>query len=492
MKPLCTMRRALSDPKVLGGVLDGPSWAAWRTLLIAMCGEALNDEERALFTQLTGRAQEPLHFVEEAAFVVGRRGGKSRAMSVLAAYLAGLCNYEDIIVPGERAILLVIAPDKQQAGIIVSYCRALFERKGWVPLVARCDDQSIDLTSGVSIQVRWASFRRLRGPSYIGIIADEAAFWYTEDDGSLNSDTEILNAVRPGLATTGGPLIIASSPYARRGELWEAYRRHFGASGDPLILVAQGASRAFNPSLKQSVVDRAYERDPASADAEFGGQFRTDIEDFINREAVDACIDRGVFERPPVERIAYVGFVDPAGGSGQDSMTLAIAHRGKDRAAILDCLREVKPPFSPAEVVKDFAAVAKSYRVSRLTGDHWGGEFVREPFRLAGIRYELSDKTKSDLYRDSLPLLNSGAARLLDSQRLINQICSLERRTARGGRDSIDHRPGAHDDVANSALASLVLLSSASFYTAALNVAIPEQPRWTNGQRLLRTQTIFR
>jgi hypothetical protein len=67
------------------------------------------------------------------------------------------------------------------------------------------------------------------------------------------------NAVRPGLATTGGPLLVASSPYARKGELWNAHRKHYGPKGDSLILVAQGASRDFNPSLPQRVVDRAFE-----------------------------------------------------------------------------------------------------------------------------------------------------------------------------------------------------------------------------------------
>jgi hypothetical protein len=32
---------------------------------------------------------------------------------------------------------------------------------------------------------------------------------------------------------------------------------------------------------------------------------------------------------------------------------------------------------------------------------------------------------------------------------LAAQLCALERRTSRGGRDSIDHAPGAHDDLAN-------------------------------------------
>jgi hypothetical protein len=105
------------------------------------------------------------------------------------------------------------------------------------------------------------------------VIADEAAFWLADE--SANPDVEILNAVRPGLATTNGPLIIISSPYARRGAVWDTWRRHYGVAGDPLILVAQGASQTFNPTLPESVVDRALERDAASASAEYLAQFRT-------------------------------------------------------------------------------------------------------------------------------------------------------------------------------------------------------------------------
>ena len=73
----------------------------------------------------------------------------------------------------------------------------------------------------------------------------------------------------------------------------------------------------------------------------------------------------------------------------------------------------------------------------------------RERFSKHGITYKAADKPKSDIYRDLLPLINSGEVELLDNKRLINQLCNLERRTARGGRDSIDHPPNAHDDLIN-------------------------------------------
>ena len=77
---LISLRRALDDPNLLGDTLVGDSWLPWRALLLASQGEQLTDAERAIFQQLTGREHEPDHRVEEFIAVIGRRGGKSRAI----------------------------------------------------------------------------------------------------------------------------------------------------------------------------------------------------------------------------------------------------------------------------------------------------------------------------------------------------------------------------------------------------------------------------
>ena len=91
----------------------------------------------------------------------------------------------------------------------------------------------------------------------------------------------------------------------------------------------------------------------------------------------------------------------------------------------------------------------KSYNIRSVSGDRYGGIWPVEQFGKFGIAYEQSAKPKSDLYVDLLPLLNSCRVELIDHQRLVAQLTGLERHTARGGRDSIDHAPGAHDDVSN-------------------------------------------
>ena len=453
MKAIMTMRDALEHREIFGSILPGESWASWRVLLIAMMGEPLRDDERPIFESLTGRPSEPLQRVDEFWAIVGRRGGKTRAIAVLSAYIASLVDWHDVLAPGEKASLPVLSHTTLQAQKAMEYLDGIFSG---VPalkkLVIGQTSDTITLSTRVVIEVRPASFRSIRGGTFCAAICDEVAFWRSE--ATANADTEILNAVRPSLATTGGLLACISSPYARRGEVYGTWKREFGANGDPLIVVAKAASRTMNPSLPEKFVKRAYARDAAVASAEFGGEFRTDVEAFVSREAVEACIAAGAFERAPLADCTYHGFVDPSGGS-VDSMTLAIAHR-EGEIIVLDCLREVKPPFSPEAVVKDFAELLKSYRVGRVRGDRYAGEWPAERFQVNGISYEAAAKPKSDIYRDLLPILNAGRVALLDNVKLVTQLVSLERRTARGGKDSIDHPPGGHDDVVNAAAGVLV------------------------------------
>ena len=458
LRKLVSMREALQSPAYFGALLSGDSWQAWRVLLIAIVGEALTDDQRVIFKALTGRDSEPLEPVEEFWGVIGRRGGKTRAMAILAAYLAACIDHRGILAPGERGVIPLLAASVQQAANAFAFVEGVFAvAPNFKDLVEGSTSDTLSLKTGIDISVRPASFRTIRGITAVAVICDEIAFWRSDD--SANPDKEILKALRPSLATTGGPLIAISSPHAKRGELYGTFKRHFGQAGDPLILVAKAPSREMNPTLPQRVIDRAIEADPEAASAEYGAEFRGDIEIFVSREAMEACVSTGVTVRSPLASVAYRAFVDPSGGSS-DAMTLAIAHI-EERRVVLDCLLERKAPFSPEAAVAEFAGTLKAYRCSTVTGDRYAGEWPRERFQVHGIRYEPAELNRSELYLSFLPLLNSGRLELLDHPRMVSQFCGLERRTSRGGRDTVDHAPGSHDDIAN-AVAGAAWLASAS------------------------------
>jgi len=127
---------------------------------------------------------------------------------------------------------------------------------------------------------------------------------------------------------------------------------------------------------------------------------------------------------------------------------MAIGHR-EGTVAVIDDIRERRPRFKPEAVVSEFAKLLRHYRVLTVRGDRYAGEWPRDAFQRNGVTYVAAGKPKSDLYLELLPRANSGEVDLLDHQRLITQLQGLERMTARGGRDSIDHATGCHDDIAN-------------------------------------------
>jgi len=449
-----TILDALDDPQLFGPAFTGGNWTAWRAFLATLYGLPLPPGAAGLVNGCTGRpAASRRTPAREAWVVVGRRGGKSRIAALVAVFTAALHDWGSILAPGERGTVPLIAADRRQARTLMRYVQGLIHG---CPMLARMVERetadSIDLTNRCTIEIHTASWRGLRGYTVCGAVLDEVAFW--RSDESANPDREIVNALRPAMATVPGALLLAiSSPYARRGILWDTYKRHYGKAGD--VLVWQAPTRVMNPSVPQSLIDAAMDEDEAAAVAEYGAEFRRDVESFVSREVVDAATVPGRRELPPVAGVTYEGFVDPSGGSA-DSFSLAIAHQEQDGAVVLDAVREVRPPFSPETVCKDFAGMLKAYRCTRVAGDRYAGEWPREQFQKHGVTYEPSERTKSELYGAVLPLLNSGRVRLLDVPRLSAQLLGLERRTSRGGRDSIDHGPHGRDDVSNAAAGALV------------------------------------
>ena len=214
------MRTALQDMALLGRVLEGASWLAWRVLLVALCGEPLTDDERAIFRDLTGRLMEPGVRVDEFWAIVGRRGGKSRAMAVLIVYIAVFIDHSSVLVAGERPVVVCLAPSTKQAQIVLSYVVGIIES---VPLLAKLivnrTTDGLELSNGIAIEIRAASFRGIRGMTAVAILGDEACFWHPEDSGSANPDFGNFRCWTTGLGDDGrhARCHLVASRQARRG-----------------------------------------------------------------------------------------------------------------------------------------------------------------------------------------------------------------------------------------------------------------------------------
>ncbi len=457
--------RLMTGP--LGTVFGSDTWATWRAILKAAHALPLTADERRVVMTLTKRTVLPSAPVRELWLLLGRRSGKSIIAALLAVWATCCRSYR--LAPGEVGVFMVLAADRKQSRVIKRYVSGLLRaHPSLAALLARETQEAIWLTNGLCIEIHTCSWKTVRGYTCIGAAVDEIAFWDSED--AANPDHEVLVALKAAMASVPEAMLIAlTSVYARRGEVWRVFDRYFGKDDAADVLVVNGPTRTFNPTISPRIIEAARADDPTAAETEYDAEFRRDLEAFVSREVVEACVERGRYELPPVSGLRYAAFVDPSGGSA-DSFTLAIAHR-HERHFVLDTLRETRPPFSPEAVVADYAAVLKAYGVTRVTGDRYAGEWPREQFRKVGVEYDLADRPKSDLYRDLLPLLNSTRVELLDDAGLLGQLLHLERRVGRGGRDSIDHAPRQHDDLANAAAGAVLAALSAQTLSPASQLA---------------------
>ncbi len=448
---------AMHHPDLFGPHFEGGTWEAWQAFLAALFGLQMSADQRRIYRQCTARKSPPRGQYNEAWLCVGRRAGKSFIAAMIACYLTAIRNYHKHLKPGERATVMIIAADKDQAGVIMGYARALLESTPVLSArVQRQTATSVDLMGDVSIEVRAANFRSVRGRTIVACIADEISFWRSED--SANPDHEILAAIRPAMATIPNALLLClSSPYRKAGALYEAHAKHYGVDKSK-VLVWQAATEIMNPSIDKTIIRRAYVDDPVVAAAEYGAQFRDDISGLIDHETLAACLRPTAAPLPPQPGINYRGFVDPSGGRA-DAFTLAIGHR-EGETRVIDAIYAREGKLVPASVVSEFAAILKQYRISRVTGDAYAGAWPAQEFARHHISYERAGMAKSDLYVQGLPLLASGLASLPSDKKLVAEITRLERRTTRAGKDSVDHPRGGHDDRANSVFGLLSVLSA--------------------------------
>ncbi len=444
----------MNDPNLFGPWFTGDSWNAWRAVLKGAFGlrGQMSAEEIVTFHNLAQR-DPPSRRVREFWIVAGRRSGKDSVASEIGAHSAALACVQQKLRPGERAMVACLACDRDQAKIVLDYMRGYFQS---VPLlnemVMRQTKTGMQLDNGVDIVVATNSFRAVRGRPVLIAILDEVAFYH--DENSTTPDVEVYRAIRPALATLDGMVIGISTGHRKSGLLYSKFQKHFGQDGDD-VLVIKAPSLALNPTIDPAIIEQALADDPEAARSEWLGEFRDDISGLIDSSAVEAVTIPGRLELVPVAGIGPFGFCDPSGGR-LDSFTAAVAHRSADGKGILDAVIEIRPPFSPDAACQTVADFLRRWGLHSVTSDSYAAEWVAERFREHGITVVKSERTRSQIYLELVPLINAGRVELLDHTRMLTQLCSLERRLARSGREFVDAPRGGHEDLINAAAGALV------------------------------------
>ena len=260
-------------------------------------------------------------------------------MALVGAFLATFRDYRPFLSPGERATIPLIAADRRQARTLARYLRALLTE---VPMLKRMVEgdraEGFDLTNRITIEVHTASFRAVRGYTLAAALCDEVAFWPQEDSADPRRGDPRRAPPRPRLdPRQHAALRLQPARQARRAVAGLSALVH--GQDDAPVLVWQADTRTMNPSISERVIAEAYERDPARAAAEYGAQFRNDVESFVSRELVEAC---GRARLPGTGAAVGVQLLRP---SSTRQRRRQRQHDAGDRASargtalVLDCLR---------------------------------------------------------------------------------------------------------------------------------------------------------
>ena len=195
---------AIKDPKVFGPFFKGNTWDVWFVFLAALFALPLTPEQLELYTKYTGRKVAPAHPLYEAWLVCGRRAGKSFILAIVAVFLGAFTDWRPFLGPGEVGTIMVICADRRQARTIMRYCLGLLKA---VPMLKQLIEsetrESITLRNRIVIEVHTASFRSTRGYTCVAALLDEVAYWPV-DESAAEVDVEVLNAIRPSMATIPG------------------------------------------------------------------------------------------------------------------------------------------------------------------------------------------------------------------------------------------------------------------------------------------------
>jgi hypothetical protein len=449
--PAIDILRAIHDPNILGDDISPAQEAALR----ALYGLPMTADQLEIARRCAGQAWRPGTEYREAAFVCGRRSGKSDKLAAnVAIYEAFFRDHR--LSAGETGVVLLLAQNMRQAKVVKGYVEGKIERspvlRGHV-VASRA--QELELDNRVTIAIHPSSFRAIRGLSVVACICDEVAYWWTEE-GYSNPDVEVVRAVRPAMATfPNAKLLLVSSPYAMSGVLWEMWQAR---NEDPDALVWHAPTALMNPTVSQRFLQREQRRDPETYEREYEATFTEALSSFLPGDAIDECIVRGRTDVPPDNhRHVYVAAIDAAFKG--DRFTFAIVHREWERnqTVVVDYLTgwqgSRRAPVQLREVLPHIKAKCKEYWICEVYGDQYGAAPIGEAlwgYSLKLKEVPFTQTSKADIYGTLRTLVVNRRIELPDHADLIKELRALELELVPGGMTRIGHpsRAGAHDDYA--------------------------------------------
>lgn len=399
------------------------------------------------------------------AALCGARAGKSYILCGLRLLHLALTVSLDTLAPGELAAGVIVGPDIRLAKQTLRYVAgaaksapsiaALVESEAAESVVIRRPDgKPVDLTCLPATRGGSA----VRGRSLVGAALDEACFF--RDANYQVNDTELFKAVAPRIVP-GGQAIIASTPWAQLGLLYDMYKRNHGNPVDAIAAHAPTTVLRSDDRTRQ-LVERERERDPDNAAREFDAvPMSSDATEFFDAPSVAEAIDESA---PDVlgllpNQTAMLGLDT---GFRKDPSAAVVVRCNGNGYDVSECV-EVQPKsgerLKPSETLKKLFESASRHRCMGAAADQHYIETVREHSGyLRVIETPNGAEGNAEMYTTVRTVLREGRLKISAMHtRLLAQLRQVVAKPTPGGNISIQspRRGGAHGDLVSALVAAV-------------------------------------
>lgn len=401
--------------------------------------------------------------------VCGGRAGKTYLLIALRLVWGMLVRDLSSMAPGQRAVALVIAPNDKLRQEAVNYAlgavRSHPQLKQMLRLprgtkdddvvsefgLYRSDfDRIVKFESGVATKGGYGG----RGRALTDCALDECAFF--RDSTAKVNDADIFAAASPRVLP-GGQTILASTPWAEAGLLYDFHKRNHGKPTDALSAHAPTLT-LHDSEMTRTIVAREYLRDADNADREFGAKFMTGgTVIFFETTTIDAMVTDDPFE---IQSGDVVGAGGDFGFTSDSSALMMVALRGNCLHFFAGTEERPKPgtPLKPSRTIGRFVEVIDG-QCSYVTADRHHRESIEEHLLDSGLTYSPAPMTPADNYVRARQLLREGRVKLHQKnfdpemvKRLLQQLRETQGKRTPGGGMSIMHprwAKGGHGDIAD-------------------------------------------
>jgi phage terminase large subunit-like protein len=441
----------------------------------------LKGQEREYATKIFGDVETVTeHARRIVTIVAGRGSGKSSVLSSCRLLHLALTLPLDRLASGEKGYALIICPDLKTAKQTLEFVKGQAESSPFIRQLIgvranrssagkqvdgiRQDGFILHRPDGrkVSIECLAASKggRSVRGRSLVCVVLDECAFF--EDENHAVNDKEIFAALLPRMMK-GSQLIIASTPWADMGLLYDLYKANFGQPHNSIVAVAPTLLMMPTDEMKEAVKAMQL-TEPERAQQEFFAKFmQGGVGSWFDPTSVEKCIDLDrKSDLEPNNHVINCAGCDLA--FTKDNAALVIVQYkqglfqfafGKEHSPSAD------KPLLPSEIFSDFTDHMKRYHCDYGIADRFNEAPFREHLEKNGlslINIPAGNDGKTEMYTRAKTLFREGRIAIPDNPRLIKQLKAVKAIPMSGGKLRIDHerRKGeGHGDLVSAFVAAL-------------------------------------